>query len=176
MTAIDEQWELWIPEAYEVSSETVRAYARAVRSPHVGFQSSGVIAADSPIPGTLLAAPMFQVCASIVSTAIPGCNLSQVMQAGQGFTYVRPVHIGDVLSFGARLASHLVKADTDLLTIELMAYAHGMAAVGAKVQLVHSRRDTGVDLAALGIAADRIMMDGTGPSESDAYSEALRGD
>ena len=172
--AIKDQWELWFPEAYEVNAEAVRSFARGVRSPHVEYQTSKILPADTPIPSTLLAAPMFQGCSTIVSTHIKNVNLSQVMQTGQAFTYYRPLRFGDVVSFGARLTSHVIKAETDLMTIQVMAYVDGAEAVGATISLAHSQRDMGVDLAAVDAFADQVMMTGTGPSQSDAYADALR--
>ncbi|WP_158635149.1 FAS1-like dehydratase domain-containing protein [Tsukamurella asaccharolytica] len=168
------KWEHWFPDTYSVSHDGVKAFARAVRSPHVDYASAGILADDCPVPGTLLAAPLLQKLATIISQVIPECNLSMVVHAAQEFAYVRPLRIGDTVSIGTTLVSHIQKAGTDLLTFEMGAFVGGELAVSASALIVHSRADLGGDSAAMDAAADAIMMVGTGPFESNDYSSALR--
>lgn len=161
-------WEIRFDDAYEVSSETVRSFARAVRDPHIPYGGRGILAADTPIPATLLAAPMFDAASLLVSRAIPNCNLSRIVHAAQQFTAHRPLRIGHRLSFGARLASHVVKANTDILVIEVAAYAAGELHVSGVITLAHSAVG-GPELDLDGVA-DNVMLTGTGPSSSDAYT------
>lgn len=161
-------WDIWYPDAYEISAEGVRGFARAVRDPHVPFGARGILATDTPVPITLLAGPMFDAAAILVSRAIPNCNLSRIVHAAQQFTTVRPLRIGQRISFGARLTSHIVKANTDVIAIEVTAYADDTAHLAALITIAHSATaGPGVDLDAV---ADQIMLTGTGPSDSDAYT------
>ena len=163
-----EGWEIWYDDAYEVSAEVVRGFARAVRDPHVPYGARGILPADTPVPATLLAAPMFDAASALVSRSIPQCNLSRIVHAAQQFTVRRPLRIGQRLSFGARLASHVVKASTDIIVIDVTAYADGDPHVEAVITIAHSASaGPEVDLDAV---ADRIMLAGTGPSDSDAYT------
>ncbi|CAM3725878.1 FAS1-like dehydratase domain-containing protein [Tsukamurella ocularis] len=163
-----EGWEIWHDDAYEVAAEVVRGFARAVRDPHVPFGARGVLPADTPVPVTLLAAPMFDAASALVSRTIPQCNLSRIVHAAQQFRVVRPLRIGQRLAVGARLASHVVKANTDIIVIEVTAYADGVPHVEAVITIAHSAAAApDVDLDAV---ADRIMLAGTGPSDSDTYT------
>ncbi len=168
--AVADEWELWFPEAYEIGAESVRSFARASRSWDVPYAASRILPDDVTVPATMLGAPMLQAASAVVGRAIPGCNLSAVMHAGQSFRYLRPLRVGDVLSLGVRLTSHIVKAETDMLVIECMAYVGDAPSVDAEIFLVHSQRETGIDLAAADRLADQVMMTGTGPSSSDAYA------
>lgn len=166
------EWELWFDDAYEIGAEAVRGFARAVRDPHVPFGAREVLPADTPVPVALLAAPMFDAASALVSRAIPNCNLSRIVHAAQQFTVVRPLRIGQRVAFGARLSSHVVKAGVDILVIDVAAYADGAPHVAAVITLAHSGSAAPeVDLDAV---ADLIMLTGTGPSDSDAYT-ATRG-
>lgn len=163
-----DDWDIRFDDAYEVGSETVRAFARAVRDPHIPYGARGILAADTPVPVTLLAAPLFDAAALLVSRAIPNCNLSRIVHAAQQFTAHRPLRIGDRLSFGARLASHVVKANTDIIVIEVTAYVAGEPHVSGVITLAHSA--VGGPEVDLDEVADNVMLTGTGPSESDAYT------
>lgn len=165
-----EEWEIWFDDAYEIGAEAVRGFARAVRDPHVSFGARGILPADTSVPATLLAAPMFDAASALVSRAIPHCNLSRIVHAAQQFTVLSPLRIGQRVGFGARLASHVVKAGVDILVIDVTAYADGRPHLAAVITLAHSGSAAPeVDLDAM---ADRIMLTGTGPSESDAYTAA----
>ncbi|CAM3332012.1 MaoC family dehydratase N-terminal domain-containing protein [Tsukamurella hominis] len=168
--AVADEWELWFPDAYEIGAETVRSFARATRSWDVPYAVSRRLPDDVAVPATMLGAPMLQAASGVVGKAIPGCNLAAILHAGQAFTYLRPLHVGDVLSLGVRLASHIVKADTDMIVVECMVYAGDEPSLGGEIFLVHSQRETGIDLEAADRLADEVMMTGTGPSDSDAYA------
>ncbi|MCA0158453.1 MaoC family dehydratase N-terminal domain-containing protein [Tsukamurella sp. M9C] len=168
--AVADEWELWFPDAYEIGAETVRSFARATRSWDVPYAVSRRLPDDVAVPATMLGAPMLQAASGVVGKAIPGCNLSAILHAGQAFTYLRPLHVGDVLSLGVRLTSHVVKAETDLIVVECMVYAGDEPSLGGEIFLVHSQRETGIDLEAADRLADEVMMTGTGPSNSDAYA------
>ncbi|GAB3130974.1 hypothetical protein GCM10027289_16460 [Tsukamurella serpentis] len=165
-----DEWELWFPDAYEVGAESVRSFARAIRSEHVPYAVSRVLPADVGVPSTMLGGPLLQAASAVVGKAIPGCNLAAVLHAGQRFDYLRPLRVGDVISIGVRLASHIEKADTDLLVVESMVYVGGEPTIGSEILLVHSQRETGIDLEAVDRLADEVMMTGTGPSRSDEYA------
>lgn len=161
-------WDLWFPDAYEISSETVRAFARATRDPHIAYAERGILDPDSPVPITLLAAPMFDAASALVSRAIPNCNLSRIVHAAQQFTALSALRIGQRISIGARLASHVVKAGTDIITIDTTAYADDTPRLAAVLTIAHSATaGPAVDLDAV---ADDIMLTGTGPSDSNAYT------
>ncbi|MGC5023857.1 FAS1-like dehydratase domain-containing protein [Tsukamurella sp. DT100] len=167
-----EEWDLRFDDAYEIGAEAVRGFARAVCDPHVPFGARGVLPADTPVPVALLAAPMFDAAAALVSRAIPNCNLSRIVHAAQQFTVLWPLRIGQRVGFGARLTSHVVKAGVDILVIDVTAYADGSPHLAAVITLAHSGSAAPeVDLDAV---ADLIMLTGTGPSDSDAYT-ATRG-
>lgn len=168
--ALADEWELWFPDAYEIGAESVRSFARATRTWHVPYAVSRVLPADTVVPATMLGAALLQAASAVVGKAIPGCNLAAILHAGQSYQYLRPLHIGDVLSVGVRLSSHIVKAETDLLTIDCMVYAGGVPSLGAEIFIAHSQRDTGIDFEAADRLADEVMMAGTGPSSSDAYA------
>lgn len=168
--AVADDWELWFPDAYEIGTETVRSFARATRNWHVPHAMSRVLPADTAVPATVLGAPLMQAASALVGKAIPGCNLSAIMHAGQSYKYLRPLRIGDVVSVGVRLTSHVVKAETDLLVVEAAIYADGQPTLHSEILIVHSQRETGLDLEAANRAADEIMMTGMGPSHSDAYA------
>lgn len=169
-SAHPDEWDVWFDDAYEIGAEAVRAFARAVRDPHVPFAVRGILQADTPVPVTLLAAPMFDAASALVSRAIPNCNLSRIVHAAQQFTVVRPLRIGQRVGFGARLTSHVVKAGVDILVIDVAAYADGAPHLAAVITLAHSGSVAPeVDLDAV---ADLIMLTGTGPSDSDAYTAA----
>lgn len=172
---VADEWELWFPDAYEIGAETVRSFARATRSWDVPYAVSRRLPADVAVPPTMLGAPMLQAASAVVGKAIPGCNLSAIMHAGQTFRYLRPLHVGDVLSLGVRLTSHTVKAETDLIVVECMAYAGEEPSLDAEIFIVHSQRETGIDLEAADRLADEVMMTGTGPSNSDAYAANVAG-
>lgn len=169
MTVADE-WELWFPDAYEVAAESVRAFARATRNRHVPYSVSRRLPDDVAVPPALLGAPMLQAASAVVGRVVPGCNLAAIMHAGQSFRSLRPLRTGDVLSLGVRLVSHVVKAETDLITVECMVYVGEAATLGAEIFLVHSRRESGIDLEAADRLAEEVMMTGMGPSNSDAYA------
>ncbi|WP_019201221.1 MaoC family dehydratase N-terminal domain-containing protein [Tsukamurella sp. 1534] len=173
--ALADEWDIWFPDAYEIGSESVRSFARATRSWHVPYAASRVIPADTAVPATLLGAPLLQAASALVGKALPGCNLSAILHAGQSYTYLRPLHIGEVLSVGARLSSHIVKADTDLITVASTVYVGSEPVLGAETLIVHSQRETGIDLEAADRLADELMMTGTGPSSSDAYAANVAG-
>lgn len=168
--AVADDWDVWFDNAYEIGAESVRSFARATRSWDVPYAASRVLPDDVAVPATLLGAPMLHAASAVVGKAIPNCNLSAILHAGQTFRYLRPLHIGDVLSLGVRLASHTVKADTDLIVVECMVFAHGEPSLGAEIFLAHSQRETGIDLEAADRLADEVMMTGTGPSSSSAYA------
>ncbi|KXP12336.1 hypothetical protein AXK57_18700 [Tsukamurella pulmonis] len=168
--AVADDWELWFPNAYEIGAESVRSFARATRNWHVPYATSRQIPADVAVPATMLGAPMLQAASAVVGKAIPGCNLAAIMHAGQSFSYLHPLHVGDVLSLGVRLVSHIVKAETDLIVVECMVYANERPCLGGEIFLVHSQRETGIDFEAADRLADEVMMTGTGPSNSDAYA------
>lgn len=168
--ALADEWEIWFPDAYEIGSESVRSFARATRNWHVPYAASRVVPTDTAVPSTMLGAPLLQAASALVGKAIPGCNLSAILHAGQTFHYLRPLHIGDVVSVGTRLGSHIVKAETDLITVDCMVYVNDEPCVAAEIFIAHSQRETGVDLAAADKLADEIMMTGTGPSRSDEYA------
>lgn len=165
-----DEWEIWFSDAYEIGSESVRSFGRATRCWHVPYADSKLIPADTVVPMTMLGAPLMQVAAAVVGKAIPGCNLSAILHAGEAFKYLEPLRIGDVASVGARLRSHIVKAETDLITVECRVYVDGEPRVDAEIFIAHSQRETGIDLAAADALADEVMMTGTGPSESAAYT------
>ena len=168
--AVADEWELWFPDAYEIGSESVRSFARATRSWHVPYAASRVIPADSVVPPTMLGGPLLQAASALVGKAIPGCNLSAIMHAGQSFRYLSPLGIGDVISVGARLSSHIVKAETDMIVVETMVFVDDKPMLDAEIFIVHSQRETGIDLEAADGLADEVMMVGTGPSSSDEYA------
>ncbi|KXO99471.1 FAS1-like dehydratase domain-containing protein [Tsukamurella pseudospumae] len=168
--AVADEWEIWFPDAYEIGAESVRSFARAIRSWDVPYAASRVLPDDVAVPATMLGAPMLQGASALVAKVIPGCNLSAIMHAGQSFRYLRPLHVGDVLSLGLRLTSHIVKAETDLVVVECMVYADGEPSLDAEIFIVHSQRETGIDLEAADRLADEVMMTGTGPSSSDEYA------
>ncbi|CAM4084300.1 MaoC family dehydratase N-terminal domain-containing protein [Tsukamurella strandjordii] len=164
-------WDLWFPDAYEISSETVRAFARATRDPYIAYAGRGILDQDSPVPITLLAAPMFDAASALVSRAIPNCNLSRIVHTAQQFTAVSTLRIGQRISLGARLSSHVVKAGTNIITIDTTAYADDTAQLAAVLTIAHSATaGPAVDLDAV---ADAIMLTGTGPSDSNSYTESL---
>lgn len=163
-----EGWEIWHGDAYEVSSEVVRGFSRAVRDSSVPYGVRGILPADTPIPITLLAAPMFDAASALVSRAIPNCNLSRIVHAAQQFTALAPLRIGQRISFGARLVSHVIKANTDIIVIDVTAYAEGVPHLAAVITLAHSA--TGGPEVDFDAVADLIMLTGTGPSDSDAYT------
>lgn len=171
--AVADEWELWFPDAYEIGAESVRSFARATRNWHVPYAASRVLPRDTAVPATMLGAPLLQAASAVVGKAIPGCNLSAILHVGQSYQYLRPLHIGDVLSVGVRLNSHIVKADVDLVVVECLVYADGEPSLGAEIFIAHSRRETGIDLAAADRLADEVMMTGTGPSSSDAYAATV---
>ncbi len=173
--AVADEWELWFPDAYEIGAETVRSFARATRSWDIPYAVSRRLPDDVAVPPTMLGAPMLQAASAVVGKAIPGCNLSAIMHAGQTFRYLRPLHVGDVLSLGVRLTSHTVKAETDLIVVECMAYAGEEPSLDAEIFIVHSQRETGIDLEAADRLADEVMMSGTGPSSSDDYAANVAG-
>ncbi|MCS3779434.1 MaoC family dehydratase N-terminal domain-containing protein [Tsukamurella ocularis] len=163
-------WDLWYPDAYEVSSETVRAFARATRDPYVVYAGRGILDPNAPVPITLLAAPMFDAAAALVSQQIPNCNLSRIVHAAQQFTALNTLRIGQRISIGARLSSHVVKAGTDIITIDTTAYAEGTPRLAAVLTIAHSMTaGPAVDLDTI---ADQIMLTGTGPSDSNSYTES----
>lgn len=168
--ALADEWELWVSDAYEIGAESVRSFGRATRCWHVPYAVSRVIPADTAVPSMMLGAALLQAASAVVGKAIPGCNLSAILHAGQSYKYLRPLQIGDVLSVGVRLASHTVKAETDMLIIDAMVYADGEPAMSAEIFIVHSQRETGIDLEAADRLADEVMMTGTGPSSSDEYA------
>ncbi len=164
-------WDAWYPDTCEISSEWVRGFARAIRCSFVPYEERRILPPDTPVPVTILGAPMLDAAAMVVSTAIPDCNLSRIVHAAQHFTIDDTIRIGDRFSFGARLVTHLVKAGTDILTIEIGAYAEGRRKVLATVTIAHGGGGReGIDPAAIDGVADAIMLTGTGPSDSDAYS------
>lgn len=173
--AVADEWELWFPEAYEIGAESVRSFARATRDWSVPYAASRVLPPDVAVPPTMLAAPILQGASALVGKAIPGCNLSAILHAGQSFGYLRPLHVGDVLSVGLRLKSHIVKAETDLVMVDAMVYVGETPALSAEVYIVHSQRETGIDLEEADRLADEVMMTGTGPSNSDAYAANVAG-
>ncbi|WP_041944246.1 FAS1-like dehydratase domain-containing protein [Tsukamurella paurometabola] len=168
--SIADEWEIWFPDAYEIGSESVRSFARATRNWHVPYAASRVVPADSAVPATMLGAPLLQAASALVGKAIPGCNLSAILHAGQTFHYLRALQIGDIVSVGTRLGSHIVKADTDLITVDCMVYVADEPCVSAEIFIAHSQRETGIDLEAADRLADEVMMTGTGPSNSDEYA------
>ncbi|MDF0530964.1 MaoC family dehydratase N-terminal domain-containing protein [Tsukamurella sp. 8F] len=166
-----DDWEVWHPDCFEVTSEGVRAFGRAIQASYVPYQTRRELPADTPVPGTLMAAPMFDAAAVLVSRVIPGCNLSQIAHTAQRFRYVRPLRIGDLTSIGARLLTHVDRADTDVLSIESAVYVRGVQHIVGTLGIVHGRRvPEGIDIVALDSASDRVMRAGTGPSDSDHYS------
>ncbi|NMD56999.1 MULTISPECIES: MaoC family dehydratase N-terminal domain-containing protein [Tsukamurella] len=165
-------WDLWFHDAYEVSSEAVRAFARATRDPHIAYAGRGILAPDCPVPITLLAAPMFDAAAALVSRAIPNCNLSRIVHAAQQFTALDALRIGQRISIGARLSSHVVKAGTDIITIDTTAYADDAPRLAAVLTIAHS--DSAGPAVDLDSVADHIMLTGTGPSDSNAYTSSAR--
>lgn len=166
-------WDLWFPDAYEISSETVRSFARATRNPHIPHQQRSILDPDTTsVPLTLLAAPMFDAAAALVSQAIPNCNLSRIVHATQQFTALDTLHIGQRISLGARLASHIVKASTDIISIDVTAYSADIPKLAAVITIAHSA--TAGPAANLDTVANQIMLTGTGPSDSDAYTNTHR--
>lgn len=163
-------WDIWYPDAYEVSSESVRAFGRATRNPHIPYGERGILPADTAVPFTLLAAPMFDAAAALVSQSIPNCNLSRIVHAAQQFTPTGQLRISQRISFGARLTSHVVKAGTDIITIDVAAFASpsDTPLLACIITIAHSSTaGPAVDFDAI---ADNIMLTGTGPSDSNAYS------
>ncbi|MFC7752409.1 FAS1-like dehydratase domain-containing protein [Tsukamurella soli] len=164
-------WDVWYPDMFEISGDLVRMYARAIGASYVPYLNRSVIPADTPVPGTIVAAPMLDTLAPVVSAAIPNCNVSRIVHAGQRFEYLAPLRIGDRVSLGAKLLSHVVKAGVDIVAIEVTAFAGDQAKVIGVMTVAHSTSGVeGLDPAALDMLADNVMLAGTGPSASDAYS------
>ncbi|TWS24713.1 MaoC family dehydratase [Tsukamurella sputi] len=109
---------LWLEDCYAVDSESVRAYARATRSPHVPYAESRVVPQDTPVPPLIVADPVFKAAARLMAGVIDDFDPSRLLHVAQTIRQRVPIRIGDVLSLGARISDRVTRAGIDLFEVE----------------------------------------------------------
>lgn len=108
----------WLDDCYSVDSESLRAYARATRSPHVPYSGSRVVPRETPVPPLIVADPVFKVAAKLLAEQIDDFNVGRLLHVSQTVRQVAPIRIGDVASLGARIADRVTRAGIDLFTVD----------------------------------------------------------
>ncbi|TWS26347.1 MaoC family dehydratase [Tsukamurella sputi] len=156
------QWDAWYPNAFEVTTEGVRAFGRATRCWHTPWESLGVPPLDTPVPATLLAAPMLHAVAALVAASISSPNMSRILHAGQTYRYERHPVVGDRIDIGARIADHSRRGGADFFTVESVAVVDDAPGIVGTSQIVYL--GDAADAPALEDAlVENVMLFGTGP-------------
>lgn len=153
---------MWYPSAFEVTTEGVRSFGRATRCWHTPWESLGVPPAGTPVPATLLAAPMLHAVAALVAASISSPNMSRILHAGQSYRYERHPVIGERIDIGARITDQTQRGGADFFTVESGAVVDGETRVVGTSQIVYL--GDAVEGPALEEAlVENVMLFGTGP-------------
>lgn len=108
----------WVDDCYSVDSESLRAYGRATRSPHVPYNDSRVVPEHTPVPPLIVADPVFKVAARLLAEQIEDFTVSRLLHVAQTVRQVEPIRVGDVASLGARITDRVTRAGIDLFTVD----------------------------------------------------------
>ncbi|NMD54478.1 MaoC family dehydratase N-terminal domain-containing protein [Tsukamurella columbiensis] len=153
---------MWYPNAFEITTEGVRSFGRATRCWHTPWESLGVPPLDTPVPATLLAAPMLHAVAALVAASINSPNMSRILHAGQSYRYDRHPVVGDRIDIGARIVDRTQRGGADFFTVESGAVVDGVPGVVGTSQIVYL--GDAVEGPALEDAlVENVMLFGTGP-------------
>ncbi|MCA0158021.1 MaoC family dehydratase N-terminal domain-containing protein [Tsukamurella sp. M9C] len=153
---------MWYPSAFEVTTEGVRAFGRATRCWHTPWESLGVPPRDTPVPATLLAAPMLHAVAALVAASISSPNMSRILHAGQSYRYEGHPLIGERIDIGARITDHVQRGGADFFTVESGAVVDGETRIVGTSQIVYL--GDAVEGPVLEEAlVENVMLFGTGP-------------
>ncbi|KXO91706.1 hypothetical protein AXK57_10695 [Tsukamurella pulmonis] len=145
-------------DCYTVDSESLRAYGRATRSPHVPYAGSRVVPKDTPVPPLIVADPVFKVAARLLSEQIEGFNVGRLLHVSQTVRQVEPIRIGDVASLGARIAERVTRAGIDLFTVDCVVQVDDEVRIETSSVVAYAGGDT--DTSAVDAAAPGIVMHG----------------
>lgn len=155
-------WDTWYPNAFEITTEGVRSFGRATRCWHTPWGSLSVLPLDTPVPATMLAAPMLHAVAALVVRSIASPNMSRILHAGQSYRYLHHPAVGDHVDIGARLTDHAQRGGADFFTVESAAVVGGEIRIAGTSQIVYV--GDGVEQPALDDGlVENVMLFGTGP-------------
>ncbi|WP_158636158.1 FAS1-like dehydratase domain-containing protein [Tsukamurella sputi] len=162
-------WDVWFPQAVEITAAGVRDFARAVRCWHVPHESPLVLPAQAgTAPATLGASALLSAATVVVARAIPGRNLARVLHVEQSFAYDRHPRVGDVLDVGARLTRRTSRGAVALLTIDAVLAADGRTRVRSSSTIAYDGSELGTADLAFEDVAESVMRTGSGPGAATA--------
>jgi hypothetical protein len=158
-----DNWDVWFSDAFEVTTEGVRTFGRATRCWHTPSPALGIPPTDTPVPSTLLAAPMLHAAAAVVSQAISSPNMSRILHAGQSYAYLEHPRIGERIAIGARLTERTQRGGADFFVVETGAFVDGAPRVIGTSRIVYAG-DAEEALSLSDAVVDEVMLTGTGPT------------
>ncbi len=136
----------WVDDCYSVDSESLRAYGRATRSPHIPYASSRIVPQDTPVPPLIVADPVFKVAARLLSEEIDGFNVSRLLHVSQTVRQIAPIRIGDVASLGARIVDRVPRAGIELFTVDCVVSVAGEVRIETSSTVAYTGESAGAAL------------------------------